>query len=141
MISENEVINIIKSNHHKYYNFTIFSKLKKKINHLYDRKLIDHYSIILGLSYLKSLNIPDLEKKFKVTLSDITICSIILASKYLQDVTNVKLICEACDISMFIYTKIEIQILTNTDWCIKHIDSNIHNIIMRKKEVDNTYLQ
>lgn len=129
MISENDVINIIqnKNKHTK----TLFSPLKKKINFLLKRLCIEPNSVLLGLSYIKKCNV---DVKY---IHNYTLCSIILANKYLSDTSDTQTILDMVDITLKEYTSIELEILNKLDWKLDNFNTDIYSMVGKIKNLSS----
>lgn len=97
--------------------------LKEKLNFLVKYHNIEYYSVFLGLSYIqycKNINHSNLH--------NYTLCAILLANKYLNDHDyNIVDIATSIDLEIKEYIKIEIEILTNLNWNLSTLDSNVTN--------------
>lgn len=97
--------------------------LKEKLNFLVKYHNIEYYSIFLGLSYIqycKNINHSNLH--------NYTLGAILLANKYLNDYDyNIVDIATSIDLEIKEYIKIEIEILTNLNWNLSTLDSNVMN--------------
>ena len=123
MISENDVINIIqnKNKHSK----SLFSPLKKKINFLLKKLYIEPNAVLLGLSYIKQCN---LDIKY---IHNYTLCSIILANKYLSDTSDTRNILDLIDITLKEYTIIELEILKKLEWKLDNFNTDIYSKVKK----------
>tara|TARA_Y100000389_G_C17275318_1_gene420123 strand:- start:349 stop:711 length:363 start_codon:yes stop_codon:yes gene_type:complete len=99
--------------------------LKEKLNFLVKYHNIEYYSVFLGLSYIqycKNINHSNLH--------NYTLGAILLANKYLNDHDhdyNIVDITTSIDLEIKEYIKIEIDILTNLNWNLSTLDSNVMN--------------
>lgn len=97
--------------------------LKEKLNFLVKYHNIEYYSVFLGLSYIqycKNINHSNLH--------NYTLGAILLANKYLNDHDyNIVDIATSIDLEIKEYIKIEIEILTNLNWNLSTLDSNVMN--------------
>lgn len=97
------------------------NELKTKINFLVKVHKIEHYSIFLGLSYIKYCkNIT------RFNLHDYILCAIILANKYVNDYNyNICDILNSLDFNKQYYVKMELKILEDLDWNLSPINKKI----------------